>query len=107
MSSFSGAPCGIMDQMASSLGTERQLLALRCQPAELLFPLYIPSHICFWGIDSGMQHSVGGSDYSVVRAGAFMGLKIASSLAHRESQEGSTSARELSCPKDILGEIKN
>ena len=29
-----GAPCGIMDQMASALGREGQLLALQCRPAE-------------------------------------------------------------------------
>jgi galactokinase len=30
-----GAPCGIMDQMASNLGEEGQLLALLCRPAEV------------------------------------------------------------------------
>ena len=30
-----GAPCGIMDQMASVLGGKDSLLALRCQPAEV------------------------------------------------------------------------
>src|SRR6185295_18685019 len=29
-----------------------------------------------WGIDSGIRHSVGGSDYGSVRAGAFMGHRI-------------------------------
>ena len=31
-----GAPCGVMDQMTASCGERNRLLALRCQPAELL-----------------------------------------------------------------------
>ena len=30
-----GAPCGIMDQMASNIGEEGKLLALLCRPAEI------------------------------------------------------------------------
>lgn len=75
-----------MDQMTSSLGEKDCLLTLRCQPAEVQAPLKIPHHICFWGVDSGIRHSVGGSDYSSVRTGAFMGLKIASSLATKTSR---------------------
>ncbi len=71
-----GAPCGVMDQMASSLGEAGWLLALRCQPAEVEKPVHIPNHLKFWGIDSGIRHSVGGSDYGAVRVGAFMGFKI-------------------------------
>jgi hypothetical protein len=37
--------------------------------------------IHFWGIDSGIRHSVGGADYGSVRVGAFMGLAICSQLA--------------------------
>lgn len=71
-----GAPCGVMDQMASALGEAGSLMALCCQPAEVERPVHIPQHIRFWGIDSGIRHSVGGSDYGAVRTGAFMGLKI-------------------------------
>ncbi len=42
-----------MDQMASSLGDEGMLLALRCQPAEILGTVAIPPTIKFWGVDSG------------------------------------------------------
>ena len=31
-----GAPCGIMDQTASFLGQKDSLLALRCQPAQVV-----------------------------------------------------------------------
>jgi hypothetical protein len=36
-------------------------------------------NIALYGIDSGIRHSVGGSDYGSVRVGAFMGLRIATS----------------------------
>lgn len=153
-----------MDQMASALGEEGRLLALRCQPAEVEGTVAMPGHLRFWGVDSGeswgraagmpahlhssgegeggqvvvqqachgtckakvcpppspagsglsgmpdtptrivlptwangaranplpptlllpagIRHSVGGSDYGAVRVGAFMGLRIASQLAH-------------------------
>ena len=51
-----GAPCGLMDQMASSLGAAGSLLALRCQPAEVLPPVALPPHVRLWGIDSGIRH---------------------------------------------------
>ena len=68
-----GAPCGIMDQMTSVLGKDSELMALLCQPAELRPFVQIPDEIKFWGIDSGIRHSVSGSDYTSVRIGAFMG----------------------------------
>ncbi|GFH20325.1 uncharacterized protein HaLaN_17428 [Haematococcus lacustris] len=40
-----GAPCGIMDQMASALGEEGALLALLCQPAEVQGCVALPSHL--------------------------------------------------------------
>jgi galactokinase len=78
-----GAPCGVMDQMASALGEADCLLALRCQPAEVVGKVHIPSHMRIWGVDSGIRHSVGGSDYGAVRIGAFMGLKILSTKSER------------------------
>jgi L-arabinokinase len=71
-----GAPCGVMDQMACVFGEEDCLLALLCQPAELQPSVRIPDDIAFWGLDSGERHAVGGSDYSAVRTGAFMGHRI-------------------------------
>lgn len=68
-----GAPCGVMDQMASSLGQAGSLLALLCRPAEVQGTVTLPPNACVWGIDSGVRHSVGGSDYGSVRAAAFMG----------------------------------
>lgn len=51
-----GAPCGVMDQMTSALGEAGSLLALRCQPAEMLPPVSLPPHIRLWGVDSGIRH---------------------------------------------------
>lgn len=71
-----GAPCGIMDQMASECGQANYLLALLCQPAELQPPVPVPPDIRIWGVDSGERHAVSGADYSSVRAAAFMGQRM-------------------------------
>jgi L-arabinokinase len=71
-----GAPCGIMDQMASALGREHQLLALLCQPAEVQGYAALPDALGIWGIDSGIRHAVTGSDYTSVRVGAAMGYRM-------------------------------
>ncbi|KAL5974204.1 D-arabinose 1-dehydrogenase (NAD(P)(+)) [Asimina triloba] len=76
-----GAPCGVMDQMTSACGEANKLLAMVCQPAEVKELVNIPTHIRFWGIDSGIRHSVGGADYGSVRVGAFMGRKMLRSMA--------------------------
>jgi galactokinase len=76
-----GAPCGIMDQMTSAAGSEGKLLAMVCQPAELRESVEIPGEIAFWGIDSGIKHSVGRGDYGSVRTGAFMGYRIIADVA--------------------------
>jgi len=76
-----GAPCGVMDQMTSACGEANRLLALLCQPAELCGQVTLPPDLEVWGIDSGIRHAVGGSDYGAVRVGAFMGQRILAELA--------------------------
>ncbi|KAH7844149.1 hypothetical protein Vadar_024884 [Vaccinium darrowii] len=76
-----GAPCGVMDQMTSACGEANKLLAMICQPAEVIGLVDIPNHIRFWGIDSGIRHSIGGADYGSVRVGAFMGQQMIKSGA--------------------------
>ncbi len=71
-----GAPCGVMDQMTSACGEANQLLALVCQPAELLGAIRLPEQLAVWGLDSGTRHSIGAGDYGSVRAGAFMGYRM-------------------------------
>jgi galactokinase len=76
-----GAPCGIMDQMTSACGEENRLLALLCQPAEVVRQVALPDGLEIWGIDSGVRHEVGGADYGAVRIGAFMGYRMIADLA--------------------------
>jgi galactokinase len=71
-----GAPCGVMDQMTCVFGEKDSLLALLCQPATLQPSVCVPDDISLWGLDSGERHAVGGSDYTSVRTGAFMGFRI-------------------------------
>src|SRR5260370_9040447 len=71
-----GAPCGVMDQMTAVCGEANRLLALLCQPAELVEMIDVPDEIGFWGIDSGVRHSVAGADYGSGRTGAFLGSRI-------------------------------
>jgi len=76
-----GAPCGVMDQMTSACGEAGQLLALLCQPAEMMPGVVLPAELQVWGMDSGVRHAVSGGDYESVRVGAFMGYRIIASLA--------------------------
>jgi galactokinase len=76
-----GAPCGVMDQMSVACGEANQLLAMVCQPAELLGTIQLPEDLAVWGIDSGTRHSIGDGDYGSVRAGTFMGYRIVADLA--------------------------
>jgi len=71
-----GAPCGLMDQLASSFGEHGKLLPIVCQPDKIAEPITIPSDVSFIGIDSGIRHSVGGASYGDVRCAAFMGYSI-------------------------------
>ena len=71
-----GAPCGIMDQVVTTLGKQDHLLAIKCQPGEVLGTVRLPDECAVAGINSRVKHSVGGSQYTDVRVGAFMGHKI-------------------------------
>jgi galactokinase len=71
-----GAPCGVMDQCTVACGEADALLRLLCQPCELQGQVRLPTNLAVWGINSGERHSVGGSDYSSVRAACAMGTRI-------------------------------
>jgi galactokinase len=77
-----GAPCGVMDQMASVCGEAGSLMSLLCQPAEFQGSVRLPDGLGVWGIDSGIRHAVTGADYGAVRIGAFMGYRILAALAN-------------------------
>ena len=87
-----GAPCGIMDQVTCAVGQAGHLIAIRCRPCEVLCHLPIPVGAAFFGIHSGVKHSVGGSRYTRARVAAFMGLKLI-----RETESG----RGLHCLCDL------
>lgn len=107
-----GAPCGIMDQMASALGQAGGLLALLCQPAEVQGVVAVPPGLAFWGVDSGVRHSVGGSDYGSVRVGAFMGKTIcdqllaASSASDTGGQGGCKAAYLVNTPPSAFAALE-
>ncbi|KAG1332002.1 L-arabinokinase [Cocos nucifera] len=92
-----GAPCGVMDQMTSACGEANKLLAMVCQPAEVKELVTIPTHIRFWGLDSGIRHSVGGTDYGSVRIGTFMGRQMIKTAA---SNLLSQSLNSVSTPQE-------
>ena len=71
-----GAPCGIMDQVASCAGLEGSLMRMTCQPHEIGEPLRFPVGVRAVGINSNVKHSVGGGQYGKTRCAAFMGHAI-------------------------------
>jgi L-arabinokinase len=93
-----GAPCGVMDQMASACGKANRLLALLCQPAELKEFVPIPEGIVIAGFDSGVRHAVTGAAYGDVRAGAFMGYRMIADLArlrvHSAGKDGAVHVQD-------------
>lgn len=91
-----GAPCGLMDQLASYLGESKKLLPILCQPDKVDTLISIPNEISFIGIDSGVRHSVAGASYSEVRAAAFMGYSI---IAHSLG----ISTKEIQSSKKLNG----
>lgn len=83
-----GAPCGVMDQMTTSCGEANHLLELLCQPADLQGVVAFPEELEVWGIDSGIRHSISGSDYRTVRTAAFMGYRIIADRAGLDVHPG-------------------
>lgn len=95
-----GAPCGIMDQLACSLGAKGSLLPILCQP-DLVFPtLAIPEKMSFTGIDSGVRHAVSGASYGEVRTAAFMGYSIIA-LANGCSKKELLAVKEAAPKKQL------
>lgn len=80
--------CGLMDQMAVTLG--EPFLAMRCQPATICPAPPMPSDLVVYGIDSGVSHEVSGIEYEAARAAAFMGYKILCAMEGLEVVEDSS-----------------
>jgi L-arabinokinase len=83
-----GAPCGIMDQVTCALGESGRLLALKCQPHEILGDVAVPDGCRLFGLHSGVKHAVGGSRYGRARCAAFMGLAILAAEAPELALDG-------------------
>lgn len=94
-----GAPCGIMDQMTAVLGRSNRLMALVCQPAQLVDQVALPSDLAVWGIDSGVRHWVGGSSYTDVRVGAAMGYRIIAGRAGLNVARGEQGVVRIQDPR--------
>jgi L-arabinokinase len=94
-----GAPCGVMDQMTSACGEANGLLALLCQPAQIVGQVELPAHLEVWGIDSGIRHDVTGADYGAVRVGTFMGYRILADVAGFEVSARRDGIVEIVDPK--------
>jgi L-arabinokinase len=68
--------CGIMDQIAVTLGDEGCVLPMLCQPACVEPLVSLPQSLQVWAVDSGVSHQVSGIEYEAARAAAFMGYKL-------------------------------
>lgn len=87
-----GAPCGLMDQLASAYGVRGALLPILCRPDILGDPVKLPTGVIAVGWPSGVKHAVSDSPYATARAAAFMGKK----LIEKGTKQKLTHATELS-----------
>ena len=87
-----GAPCGIMDQVASCAGEAGTLLRMVCQPHELKPSLKLPELVRVVGINSNVKHSVGGGAYGRTRCAAFMAHAM---ILEQMRRAGKSQGREL------------
>lgn len=71
-----GAPCGLMDQLASAYGLSGALLPILCRPDKLREPVPLPQGVLIAGWPSGVKHAVSDSPYATARCAAFMGKTI-------------------------------
>ncbi len=89
-----GAPCGVMDQVASCMGQAGAMVEILCQPgsdglpAQVLVKVEIPRGYRFVGVFSGASHEVSGDPYTQARVASFMGQKILSTLEKDDLTQG-------------------
>jgi len=75
-----GAPCGLMDQLASAFGQKGKILPILCRPDYMHKPIDFPRGMTAVGWSSRLSHSVADSPYAVARAATFMGKRILEEL---------------------------
>jgi len=78
-----GAPCGLMDQLASANGVKSALLPILCRPDILGDPVKLPKGVVAVGWPSGVKHAVTDSPYATARAAAFMGKTLIEAVIGR------------------------
>ena len=80
-----GAPCGLMDQLASSLGAPGRVLPILCRPDAVSPPISLPAGVCIVGWPSGVEHSLadGASPYLHARTATFMAKRVVERLLGR------------------------
>lgn len=78
-----GAPCGLMDQLASSLGAAGKVLPILNRPDILDAAISLPQSVAVVGWPSGVEHSIGGSPYLDARTSAFMAKKVLEKTLNR------------------------
>ncbi len=89
-----GAPCGVMDQVASCMGEAGAMVEILCQPgsdglpAQVLGKVEIPRGYRLVGVFSGASHEVSGDPYTDARVASFMGQKILSTLQADDLTQG-------------------
>lgn len=97
-----GAPTGIMDQIATTLGKANQLTHILCQPDLIKSTISIPDEYEFVGINSMVRDSSAGSKYINVRISAFMGRKIISTEMRKQGKLKSNKRLEYLCNLEPL-----
>jgi L-arabinokinase len=107
-----GAPCGLMDQLASAYGVRGALLPILCRPDMLGPVLQLPAGVVAVGWPSGVKHEVSASPYATARAGAFMGRRLVEIATHRPLAHAAeltpSEVRSLSwdaLPESITGRV--
>jgi len=89
-----------------TLGKAGALLALRCQPHDVLGWHAPPTGYAFIGLDSGVKHAVGGVRYPRVRCAAFMGKRIIQETLRRQGGDpGCASYLANLSPADLGAEF--
>jgi L-arabinokinase len=90
-----GAPCGLMDQLASAFGEAGKLLPILCRPDICRAPVPLPDGVCVVGWPSAVKHAVSGSSYGTARTASFMGKRILERAAGQSFRYTSEAALEL------------
>ncbi len=73
---LTGAACGVMDQLAVTMGGEDTFIPMLCQPCLPEERVHLPGDLRVWGLDSGVRHAVSGIEYEAARAAGFMGYRF-------------------------------